>query len=727
MITLKELTACLISAVMLITNLCFSGINTAYASSENTAVYGQDGDILYDGDAEEVFTLRTMQEIADKYSDALYSIESYDNENYSTWYSSMPSVQGTYDAGMITADTHESMVAMTNFYRWLMGVEPVTGNMEKTADLQICALIRNFDFNHVVRDMFKPADMSDELWAYGAGVNHNILAKGYTPQGSITGWMNEGYLIESDTWESIGHRAAITKMNLSEISFGYCGDVTSGVSVKLKNKRVLPFTAFPVPGYMPSELINPLVSAWSIELNPNTLYLDDTYEAQVTITNLTTGEVFTRCADDETLILSSGCITFKQPDDFGENGYTGSYKVELTGIYDYDTDEPAKISYTTTFFSLGDCRKTNVTSVDSCMKYMIGPDMMNGIGLDIVASILPDEVSVLADNGQLFTAPVDNEWTVDTENNCFVNSASVSNLPSRVSDPNGLLQCITIPFEAKTGMTAEYDTLDIVPSVVDAGGRVNIAAYRTSISTDTVHIFKLIDNPDGSQSSELIFDSNDHLTGDGSVTEGFTIESASAEDNGSYMSVYFNNAWLNDRQLISVYVSNYVSRLTVNGGETTTTTESTTTTTETTTESTTTTTETSTESTTTTTETSTESTTTTTETSTESTTTTTDTSTESTTTTTETSTSIPSITTTTLTSQTTNSSTDIDVNDILLGDINLDGVVSILDIIKFTKYSTSIVNFNETQRHAADCNCDNNINFDDLIILVRYITVLAAE
>jgi hypothetical protein len=287
-------------------------------------------------------------------------------------------------------------------------------------------------------------------------------------------------------------------------------------------------------------------------------------------------------------------------------------------------------------------------------------------------------------------------------------------------------------------MTAEYDTLDIVPSVVDAGGRVNIAAYRTSISTDTVHIFKLIDNPDGSQSSELIFDSNDHLTGDGSVTEGFTIESASAEDNGSYMSVYFNNAWLNDRQLISVYVSNYVSRLTVNGGETTTTTESTTTTTETTTESTTTTTETSTESTTTTTETSTESTTTTTETSTESTTTTTETSTESTTTTTETSTestttttetstSIPSITTTTLTSQTTNSSTDIDVNDVLLGDINLDGVVSILDIIKFTKYSTSIVNFNETQRHAADCNCDNNINFDDLIILVRYITVLAAE
>ena len=254
-------------------------------------------------------------------------------------------------------------------------------------------------------------------------------------------------------------------------------------------------------------------------------------------------------------------------------------------------------------------------------------------------------------------------------------------------------------------MTAEYDTLDIVPSVVDAGGRVNIAAYRTSISTDTVHIFKLIDNPDGSQSSELIFDSNDHLTGDGSVTEGFTIESASAEDNGSYMSVYFNNAWLNDRQLISVYVSNYVSRLTVNGGETTTTTESTTTTTDT----------------------STESTTTTTETSTESTTTTTETSTESTTTTTETSTSIPSITTTALTSQTTNSSTDIDVDDVLLGDINLDGVVSILDIIKFTKYSTSIVNFNETQRHAADCNCDNNINFDDLIILVRYITVLAAE
>ncbi len=751
MATLKKFSAWLISAVMLLTNLCFSEINTAGAYSENISVYGQDdGAILYDADTEELFVSRTMQEIADEYSAALYAIESYDNSDNSTWYSSVPSFGGYYDPGMITTDTHEAMIAMTNFYRWLIGVQPVTGNMEDTPALQACALIRNYDFNHFVRDEYKPADMPDELWAYGAEVNHSILASGYTPQGSITGWMNEGYLIESDTWESIGHRATLTKMSLSQIAFGHCGNITAGVGVKYKNDRVLPFTSFPSPGYMPSDLLNPLLSAWSIELNPDVLYLDDTYDAQVTITNLNTGETFTRSADEETLILSFGCITFKQPDDFGENGYTDSYKVELTGIYDYDTDEPAKISYTVKFFSLNDCRQTAVTSVDTCMKYMIGPDMMNGIGLDIIAAILPDEVSVLADNGQLFTAPVNNEWIVDTANNCFVNSASVSNLPSRVSDPNGLLQYITIPFEEKTGMTAEYDTLDIVPSVVDAGGRVSIAAYRTSISTDTVHIFKLIDNPDGSQSSKLIFDSNDHPTGDSSVTEGFTIESASAEDNGRYMSVYFNKAWLEDRHLISVYVSNYVSQLTVNGAETTTT-ESTTTTTETTTESTTTTTETTTESTTTTTQTTTESTTTTTQTTTESTTTTTETTTESTATTTETTTESTATTTETTTESTATttetttestatttettvsiyqpitSSNNTTVDDILLGDINLDGEVSILDIVKFSKYNTSIVNLNETQRHAADCNCDSKIDFNDLIILMRYVIRLTED
>ena len=707
---IKKITVWLVVSVMLITNICFS---------EAVVVYGEEEAILYDADTEEIFSSRTMQEVADKYSEAIYGIEEYDNEDNNTWYSEVPSFGGSYNAGMIKETTHEAMISMVNFYRWLIGVNDLEGNMESTPDLQACALVRNYDYNHVVKDEFKPADMPYDLWEYGANVEHTILANGFTPQGAVTGWMNEGYLIESDTWESIGHRATLTKMSLSQMAFGYSGNIAAGVGVKYRNDRTLPFTAFPTPGFMPSDLLNPLVSAWSIELNPDILYLDDTYDAVVTITNMRTGEQFVRTAYDETLILSYSCITFKQPEDYSEDGYKDSYKVELTGVYDYYTDEPAKLSYTVNFFNLDDCRQTIVTSVDTCMKYMIGPDMMNAAGLECIAAILPSEVSVLADNGQLFSAPVDSPWIVDEVNKCFVNSASVSNLPSRVSDPDGFMKEITIPFEEKTGMTAEYDTLDIVPSVVDAGGKVSIAAYRTSISTDTVYIYKLIDLPNGTQTCEKVFDSQDHPTGDSSVTEGFTIDSASAEDDGRYMSVYFNKSWLDERYPVSVYVSNAVSCLTVKGADTTTT-ESATTTSTTTTETTTTTTETTTSTTTT------ETTTTTTET------TTSITTTETTTTTTETTTSTTTTETTTTTTETTTippmtTYTSAEMSCFMIGDIDVDGDVTLLDLVKFSKYNTEIVELNATQMKAADCTLDGIVDYNDLILLMRYLVGLVDE
>ena len=128
MSTIEKIKIWFTAAVMLLASLCASGGSAAAAgyTSEFTPIYAQSGD-EYNADTNEIFASRTPQEIADKYSEALYATQSYDNTDSSTWYSETPSLQNPYNAGRITEDTLETMIAMTNFYRWLMGCEPLTG------------------------------------------------------------------------------------------------------------------------------------------------------------------------------------------------------------------------------------------------------------------------------------------------------------------------------------------------------------------------------------------------------------------------------------------------------------------------------------------------------------------------------------------------------------------------------------------------------------------------
>ena len=112
-------------------------------------------------------------------------------------------------------------------------------------------------------------------------------------------------------------------------------------------------------------------------------------------------------------------------------------------------------------------------------------------------------------------------------------------------------------------------------------------------------------------------------------------------------------------------------------------------------------------------------------------------STESTTTTTTTNTSdsaSSSTTTTTTKAPTTSDSQDTVTTtsktttdtpaDYTYGDINLDGAVSLIDVIMLNKYMASAVDLNDTQKDAADCCEDNNINGADVIALLKSIVRL---
>lgn len=552
--------------------LFVSGITSIYSAdaeqsvSDNSLLRASADEIIYNINNLEIYSDRSIQEIADKYSDARYIAPAYNDRDYTTWYDELPSAVYPYNVGKISSAAHSEMTAMTNFYRWLVGCDPVNelSYDEDTLPLQTGALVRNFSWQHIVADSQKPADMSDEIWQKGAKCNHNILARGYTPIGAVSAWMSEGYDYELETWKSIGHRSILMNHKLKEIAFGYCDTVAIGKGNTSRGSMDLPFAAYPVPGYMPSNLIKSLNCAWSLQLNDDLFEFENIEDLKINITNLSTGEKWTRCSDDETLIYSFNHIAFVQPGGFNDDAqYTDSYQVEVTGIHDIENDAPARLVYTVNFFDMNDYIKIHVSSVDTFRKYMLGPDMMSDENLRRVAAILPKEIEIKADNGQKFTIGIKGEWQLDTSNKRFVATGDLSDAPSRLSDPFGFLNEISIPYDEKTDICAIYDTLDIMPSTVKAGEKVSLYAYRTNMSSDTVHIFKLTKNSDGNFTADKVFDSNEVSSSGDEVAEGYEIESASGNDSGEYISVYFENSWLKNEYTTPIMVSNAVSTLDV--------------------------------------------------------------------------------------------------------------------------------------------------------------------
>lgn len=187
------------------------------------AVFADDDAVVYDAADFPCYSGRTMQDVMQKYTEATAKGDTYIDSQRSTYYDVPASTSAPYAAGVLKADTLEAMEGMTNFYRWLIGVNDLTVNTESNRSLQAQALDRNFQFDHVIQNSSKPDDMDDELWQEGFACNHNILAGGYTPSGAVTGWLNEGYSLNNGTWDTVGHRTAILNAGYRNIEYACSG------------------------------------------------------------------------------------------------------------------------------------------------------------------------------------------------------------------------------------------------------------------------------------------------------------------------------------------------------------------------------------------------------------------------------------------------------------------------------------------------------------------------
>lgn len=506
--------------------------------------------VIYDAEQMETFRNRTVEEVADRYSKAWERAGNYLDEDSSTWYETEASVKYPYAPGVLTQDTHDAMTAMADLYRWLIGVPTLQGGSSHSESMQAQALVRNFQFDHIIDASSKPADMDDALWDLGEPCNHSILARFYTPRGAISGWINEGYSLSSKSWDTIGHRYILLSYGIQGLEFGYSGSIAVGRSYAVsqsENEMKEAFAAFPAPGYMPKDLISPVSSVWSVQLNPQKIRIEDERSVTVKVTNLSTNQTYTCSAAADTLTASGGVVAFVQPSDYEDYEYNDNYRVEISGLKDVATQNEARIQYVVRFTDIVDHTASNVVKAESTIKeYAICRAMSDDESLQKVAAILPDEVDAETTTGRHVLVPVKGRWTVDKKNQCFVNSCDKSRLPENVTDKNGILDYITISYRVDDGYES-YNSLSLSENVFSAGRPLTFYVYRTNVSTDTTRIFKLFQNEDGTYRAEKKYDSAtseefsaadsersfpNHVYNKAYMTEN---------DIGEYISVYFNS------------------------------------------------------------------------------------------------------------------------------------------------------------------------------------------
>ena len=512
--------------------------------------------VLYDAGEFESFKNRSKEEIGRKYGEALYAGETYEDGNNSSYYETPCSLEAPYAAGQLTEDTHKTMTAMTNFYRYLVGTNELTATSVHSDKLQAEALVRNFEFAHMVSSdsSKKPEDMEQELWDYGAlDYQHNILALGSTPRGAITSWMNEGYSLYSGSWDTLGHRYDLISSSLSEVCFSYSGYVAAGSDNENNNMAKEAFTAFPAPGYMPANLVSAKTSAWSLQLNLSKITITDANAIVVKVSDVTTGKSYECKKSEDTLIvkpsLGGAIIGFKQPEPKEGNHYDGTYCVKVTGVVDVETGKEAVLTYTTEFFDPTEYTPSYVNKVtlDGITEFVVYQSMAAMENLEKISYALPEEVTIITENNRRMSVPVKGKWVLDEVNHCWTNQADVSSLPEDISDRNHKLDCFSISYIVSKDMYDYYNTLRIDPSLATEGGSGKMIVHRTLVSTDTSAIFQLIKNPDGTYHGFKKYDSRSSLEFDAEESAKsdayhiYQIPSFKKSDEGEYFSIYYNS------------------------------------------------------------------------------------------------------------------------------------------------------------------------------------------
>lgn len=516
----------------------------------------------YDISQMEPFKSRTQQAIAEDYEETINSQAAYVDGDDNSYYEVVPSLENPYTGGQLKNSTHQIMTNMMNFYRRLIGVSEISTVSKHSDDLQVGAVCRNFDFAHQLDDAKKPTDMEESFWQQGANAAHNILAMGYTPRGAITGWLDEGYSLRTGTFDTIGHRQMLLSYKTAGMDFGYAGRIAIGNRLGASGTTDLPYVTFPAAGYCLSNVVGVNNSAWSIELNKDVFPSVSLSELEVTVTNERTGESYTCSNSNGLLSYDYSAYMFKQPEISGSQ-YTDTYRVEVTGLNDKDGNT-ARVSYEISFFDYRDYVESPVTKVsvkDGYRSYSVHASYAEEEYLTYIGKTLPTELTVTAENGKSCTIPVNGEWKLDQENECWYCEGDTSKLPANFVDEDSRLERVTIPYYIASYTGALYAN----PSSCIEGqaGTMTVNFYLGNSRYNA--LYQVHSDDTVSKRCDETSENYQQMESGNDIKGGtFSIESYQCSDTGKYFAIYapyangsayvtsFTDVTVNPREVTSI-------------------------------------------------------------------------------------------------------------------------------------------------------------------------------
>ncbi len=158
----------------------------------------------------------------------------------------------------------------------------------------------------------------------------------------------------------------------------------------------------------------------------------------------------------------------------------------------------------------------------------------------MIQPVLPGTITLFLSNGTSTSVPVSGAWTLDMQNKCFVNSASV---PAGVTDPSNLLGRIEIRYAIEL---SSFGMIAYTGTKTD-GKDVNFSiSLPMDLGVDSTRLYKTQKSGDA-YTSTLIFDS---LTMQYEMSDVFperdtfvyTKPVTEVSDSGLYFALCYNNA-----------------------------------------------------------------------------------------------------------------------------------------------------------------------------------------
>lgn len=388
-----------------------------------------------------------------------------------------------YVAGITTDEYLGEVVDNLNYYRYLVGVPEILEKTTNDNELQTAEVIQTLYVleeekltHYLYRDFEKPDDMDQAFWDIGANANHNIISYGRPDEPNF-------YFFDESIFDPVypqsGHRMALLSSDVIREDYGIGVYTIYGRSTLDKNnynKMTNDFAAYPSPGYFPREDFAD-ISDWDIFLNIDKfkdLTDSEKLDVKVTITDLETNKEYIRSLKDGNLVFDNRCyglpcdhynniLNILQPDKDGEY-YDGSYKVYVSNLKN-KKDELVDLEYTVNFYNKLEGTASNVVDTDLLIDKIYIDEEYDE---DFIREMLSDsQITLLLDNGETFEY-TPSEYDISYYGNAGYGTSvyhaipKTNNLPTYIKDNNNMIrstyitiQCNTLPSTYKMGYSTD--------------------------------------------------------------------------------------------------------------------------------------------------------------------------------------------------------------------------------------------------------------------------------